>query len=115
MKANLFGSQPYSILFLLLFFLPPRGWTQVINTWALGDGEKVFRDDKDHPSRKGNFIWDGKTIHLRGLYNEVLGFQVIVETGLSGAKGIELSVQAPVHKSSGSVIGGNSLKYGPGG
>ena len=83
--------------------------------WALGDGEKVFREDQDHPGKNGNFTWDGTTIHLKALYNEVLAFQIIVETGLPGAKSLELSVDAPLHKPSGKTIGGNTLKYGPGG
>ncbi len=89
--------------------------SQITHVWALGDGEKVFRDEADHPDKNGNFIWDGKTIHLKGLYNEVLAFQVIIETGIQGAKGIELSLEAPMHKESRRMIGANTLKYGSGG
>jgi Domain of unknown function (DUF4091) len=99
----------------ILLFLPTLAFSQIKRVWALGDGEKVFRNDINHPDKNGNFIWDGKTIHLKGLYNEVVAFQVIVETELNGAKGIELSVDAPVHKQSHKIIGGNTLKYGPGG
>src|SRR6266487_6739073 len=84
----------YLLLFLLLFH--HAAFEQIKKIWALGDGEKVFCNDQDHPDKNGNFIWDGKTIHLKGLYNEVLAFQVIVETDLQGAKGIELSVESPV-------------------
>ena len=84
----------------------------IISVWALGDGEKVFRDESNHPDKKGNFVWDGKTIHLKGLYNEVLAFQVIIETGIQGAKALEISVEAPVNRESRQVIGGNTLKYG---
>ncbi len=85
---------------------------QIKNVWALGDGEKVFRNDYNHPDKNGNYIWDGKTIHLKGLFNEVLAFQVIAETGDSAVNGIELSVGALSNKSSGGVIGANTLKYG---
>lgn len=87
--------------------------SQIKSAWALGDGEKVFRDDQDHPDKNGNFIWDGKTIHLKGLFNEVLAFQVIIETGAEGAKGIEVCADALFNKASGKIIGGNTLKYGP--
>jgi hypothetical protein len=100
-------------LLLLLGLFQHCVFGQIKKVWALGDGEKVFRDDKNHPDKNGNFIWDGKIISLKGLYNEVLAFQVIVETDTSGAKGIELSVDAPVQKVSGKTIGGNTLKYGP--
>src|SRR6266446_1366899 len=101
--------------FIMTLLLPSIAFAQIKKVWALGDGEKVFRNDQNHPDKNGNFIWDGKTIHLKGLYNEVLAFQVIVETDLQGAKGIDLSVESPVHKPSGKIIGGNTLKYGPGG
>lgn len=105
----------FQILLFTLFLLPGICLAQIKKIWALGDGEKVFREDQNYPDKNGNFIWDGKTIHLKGLYNEVLAFQIIVETELQGAKGIELSLDAPVHKQSGKIIGGNTLKYGTGG
>lgn len=114
-KLNNFCRKSFHILFFIIFLMPLSGLAQIKHIWALGDGEKIFREDQDHPDKSGNFIWDGKTIHLKGLYNEVLAFQVIVETDLEGAKGLELSVAAPVHKPSGKIIGGNTLKYGPGG
>lgn len=95
----------------ILIHLQLTGYAQVRGAWALGDGEKVFRNDDKHPDRSGNFIWDGKTIHLSGLYNEVLAFQVIVEIEKQGATGIELSVEAPIESKSHKVIGGNNLKY----
>jgi glycosyl hydrolase family 123 len=101
------------ILKIVFILLPLTGFNQIKNVWALGDGEKVFRNDPDHPDKNGNFIWDGKTVHLKGLYNEVLAFQVILETDILGAKSIEVAVEAPVHRSSGKTIGGNTLKYGP--
>lgn len=89
------------------------GFCQVRSVWALGDGEKVFRNDDNHPGKNGNFVWDGKTIRLKGLYNEVLAFQIIVEADKQGAKEIELSVSAPVERMSNRVIGENTAKYGP--
>ncbi len=106
----------HNILMLLLFILMNQvSSAQIKNVWALGDGEKVFRNDFNHPDKNGNFTWDGKTIHLKGLYNEVMAFQVIVETGDMQANGIELSAGALINKASGDVIGANTLKYGPAG
>jgi hypothetical protein len=114
-KINFFCRFFFKIFLFIIFFLPSVISAQIKKIWALGDGEKVFREDENHPDKNGNFTWDGKTIHLKGLYNEVLAFQVIVETNIEGAKGIELSVDAPVNKLSQKTIGGNTLKYGPGG
>src|SRR5438045_4707972 len=113
MKPN--SAQPQSPLpwlFLILLFFPAVTFSQVHTIWALGDGEKVFRNDTSHPDKAGNLIWDGKTIHLKGLYNEVLAFQLILEAGKDSVKSIEVAVEAPVHKASGKAIGGNNLKYG---
>jgi hypothetical protein len=102
-----------------MIFLLPAGFlplaSQVKTVWALGDGDKVFRDDLNHPYKKRNLTWDGKSIHLKGLYNEVLAFQVIVEAGGLSAESIEVSIVNPINRSAGSVIGGNTLKYGPAG
>lgn len=103
------------ILFSASLIFPLTGISQIKNIWALGDGEKVFRNDLEHPNKKGNYVWDGKTIRLKGLYNEVLAFQVIVESGPDAVKNIELSLDHPVNKISGAVIGGSTLKYGSSG
>lgn len=110
MKSNIL-----LLLFFILLTLHAEVTSQVIKVWALGDGDKIFRDDPDHPLKNGNFTWDGRTIHLRGLYNEVLAFQVIVETGKNGAENVEVAVVRPLNAASGKIIGGNTLKYGPAG
>lgn len=107
-------SLKFILLFLLLFHTLP-GSSQIKGVWALGDGEKVFRNDLEHPDKKRNFTWDGDTIHLIGLYNEVLAFQVIVETDKGGAKNISVEVKYPLNEESGKTIGGSTLKYGTSG
>ena len=105
MKATFF------LLTLILY--PFYSNTQVLNVWAVSDGEKVFKFDTDHFAKDNNSIWDGEKISLRGLYNEVLGFQVIVEVDSTGANGLEISMSAPVHKKSGTIIAGSgAVKYG---
>ncbi len=99
------------ILFMLLPVGPAR--SGVRDVWAVNDGEKIFRFDTQHPSKNKNSIWDGKKIRLRGLYNEVLGFQIIVEVDSLGAPALEISMKPAVHKNTLSVIGGSgSIPYG---
>jgi hypothetical protein len=98
-----------------LFLLPAYGFAQINKVWTWGDGEKKIRNDLNHLGKIKNFTWDRKTIRLKGLYNEVLAFQVIVEIGSEGAKNVELSVDALLNKRSGKTIGSNTLKYGTGG
>ncbi len=86
---------------------------QIVDVWAIGDGEKIFKYDTGHLSKTENSIWDGKQISLRGLYNEVLGFQIIVEVDSTGADGLEISMSPPVHQKSGMIIGGSGgIRYG---
>lgn len=95
---------------------PASLFPAVVDAWILGDGEKVFRYDTEHVSRKSNSIWDGKTVRLRGLYNEVLAFQVIAVADSEGAKAVEITVSAPVQRESGMAIGASFPRlYGPGG
>lgn len=105
----------WRVIFTTFSLLPVYGLAQIKTVWALGDGEKVFQNELNHPDKIKNFIWDGRTIRLKGLYNEVLAFQVIVESGSQGAETVELSVDAPLHKLSGKAIGSSTLKYGTGG
>jgi hypothetical protein len=100
-------------LLLTIMYIPMQA--QIGNIWALGDGEKVYRNNDHHPDKAGNNIWDGKSIHLKGMYNEVIAFQVILEAGKQGASGINIAIEAPIQKTSGKTIGANTLKYGPGG
>jgi len=61
--------------------------------WALNDGEKVDRDDLGHPLKAANSVWDGRRIKLFGARNEIIAFQLIVESGRQGIG--ELSVSLP--------------------
>ncbi len=97
----------------LFIMISIRIQAQIVRVWAVGDGEKIFKNETNHPAKVANSIWDGNGIHLRGLYNEVLGFQVIVEVDSTGARGLEISMNPPVHKKSGIIFWGSSaIKYG---
>ncbi len=86
---------------------------QIVSVWAVGDGEKIFKYETDHFAKTKNSIWDGKQIKLRGLYNEVLGFQIIVEVDSTGANGLEISMDPPIQKKTEMIIGGSgAIKYG---
>ena len=56
----------------------------VAAVWAVSDGEKVERDDRAHPLKARNAVWDGRTVRLAAARNEVVAFQVIVEADGAG-------------------------------
>jgi hypothetical protein len=65
--------------------LHPRGaHAGVAAVWAASDGEKVERDDRAHPLKAGNAVWDGRRIRLFAARNEIVAFQVIVESDGDG-------------------------------
>ncbi len=86
------GTLEFAFIILILAISYLKVHAQIVDVWAVGDGEKIFRYDTDHAARAGNSIWDGRQINLRGLYNEVLGFQVIAEIDSTGAMGLEVSM-----------------------
>lgn len=47
------------LVLLAMIMVPVIADSQIKNVWALSDGEKVFRNDTNHPSKNGNYIWDG--------------------------------------------------------
>jgi len=70
-----------------------------VKIWAVGDGEKVLRDDLNHPDRSGNSVWNGKIVRLFGARNETVAFQLIVETGEEGIGGVHVDMSALLHAS----------------
>lgn len=87
-----------AIALLAIALAIPRATAQtpaaVAAVWAVNDSEKVARDDLANPNKGGNSAWDGSHIHLFGARNEVLAFQVIVESGASGIQQLSLSLPA---------------------
>ena len=99
------------VAFLLLF--KTSALAAIVEVWAVGESEKVLRYQDDHPAREGSLIWDGNTIRLQGLYNEVLGFQVIVVADSTGMQAVEVSVSAPVNSDFQKIGGRGAITYGP--
>src|SRR5262245_26478541 len=76
---------------LLLLALDARA--DVRRVWAVSDGDKVERDDRNHPASARNAVWDGRVVHLFAARNEIVAFQVIVEADGDGVA--QLSVRLP--------------------
>lgn len=82
--------------------LPARGEAQaaIRHVWAVGDGDKVAHDQSGHPMRNANSHWDGKRIRLVAARNEVVAFQVIVESGAAGIAALTAALPA-LHRQGG--------------
>ena len=85
------------ILLVVALLMPPasaQGTAAIHAVWAVNDSEKIDRDDLANRNKGGNSVWDGTRIHLFGARNEVLAFQVIVESGAAGIEDLQLSLPA---------------------
>lgn len=60
--------------------------------WAVNDGEKVEKDDLSHPAQQQNSAWSGEKIKLFGARNEIVAFQLVVESDGSGIDGLTVSL-----------------------
>jgi hypothetical protein len=60
--------------------------------WAVNDGEKVKRDDRQHAARARNSVWDGRRVRLFGARNEIVAVQVIVEADHRGITRLTLAL-----------------------
>ena len=58
--------------------------------WAVHDGDKVERDDLAHPARTGNTAWRDGIVRLFGGRNEIVAFQVVVESDDAGIHGLDV-------------------------
>ncbi|PYQ51625.1 MAG: hypothetical protein DMF78_12995, partial [Acidobacteria bacterium] len=64
----------------------------VARVWAVSDGEKVERDDLASPLAARNSDWDGRTAHVFGARNEVIAFQVMVESDALGIPSLSVAL-----------------------
>jgi hypothetical protein len=79
------------MLAVLVLAAPPVR-AGVARVWAVGDGEKIERDDLASPFRERNSVWDGQRVRLFGARNEIVAFQVIVESDPLGISALRLAL-----------------------
>ncbi len=80
----------------------------ISHVWAINDGEKIERDDLANQNRKSNSVWDGRRIKIFGGRNEIIAFQLIVESNNDGIE--KLAVSLPALKQKG---GSGRITYAP--
>lgn len=62
--------------------------------WAVNDGERIGRDDLANANKKSNSAWDGRKVRLFGARNEIVAFQLIIESDRKGVEKLSLSLPA---------------------
>jgi hypothetical protein len=88
--------------------IAPSPESGIKGLWAVNDGEKVDRNDLNNPNKASNSAWDGKRVKLSAARNEIVAFQLIIETGSNGID--TLSVDLPMIQQRG---GSGFIAYSP--
>jgi hypothetical protein len=83
-------------LIFLMTFTPAVAGIQAI--WAVGDGERIERFDRNNPLKNSNSVWDGEKVTLFGARNEIIAFQLIVESDLAGIGALTASLPVLTHR-----------------
>ncbi len=60
--------------------------------WAVHDGEKIDQDDLAHPARNSNAGWRDGVARILGGRNELVAFQVVVESDDAGINGLQAAL-----------------------
>ena len=66
----------------------------ITKIWAIDDGEKVKKDDLNHPlaNSPNNLVWDGNSISIFGARNEIVAFQLIIQSDSSGTNNVNATL-----------------------
>jgi hypothetical protein len=72
--------------------VPPLVEGGAAHVYAVSDGDKIERDTLVGASMPSNSVWDGRKVRLFGARNEILAFQVIVESDPSGIAALSLAL-----------------------
>jgi hypothetical protein len=86
-----------------VFLMTTAAHAGVARIWAVNDGEKVAREDLKNPNRDKNSAWDGKTIRIFGARNEVIAFQVIVESDGEGVANLQATLPELIGPNGGKI------------
>ena len=95
------------LAFIALIFASPisaLGQSHLSSVWAVDDGEKVRQNDLSYwaKSSAANEVWNGSSIGLFGAKNEIVAFQVILESANTSVDNVTVALDSLVN--GGSVI-----------
>jgi len=80
--------------------------------WAVNDGERLASVLPEGSSRQDNVIWNGCYVDLVAVRDEVVAFQVVLESGGAGQRNLQVSMSELAHQDGHKI---NNDFYLPGG
>jgi len=72
------------------FFFFYEARTNITKVYAIDDGEKVKQTDLKYPLEDKNGVWDGSKVSLAGMKNEIVAFQIIIESENASAVNVDV-------------------------
>lgn len=87
---------------LILLVISCNQSAGIKRVWAIDDGEKIKQEDIENPLAldNNNAVWKNHTINIFGGKNEIVAFQLIIQSDASGASQVNVSIS--------DLISGNS-------
>jgi hypothetical protein len=72
----------------------PRHITGVKRIWAVDDGEKIKQEDINNPIAFdiNNVVWKDSAINIFGARNEIVAFQLIIQSEMDGAENVNVVI-----------------------
>jgi hypothetical protein len=79
---------------IIISFISCSAPSGISRIWAIDDSEKIRKDDINSPLAvdKNNAVWTNNTINIFGGRNEIVGFQLIIQTDAQGAKDVNVTI-----------------------
>ncbi|MGA9115265.1 MAG: hypothetical protein WB626_00650, partial [Bacteroidota bacterium] len=84
---------------IVLLFFGVQAFAQtgtIVRVWAVDDGERIRKTRLNHPlaTSSSNKVWNGSSVSLFGARNEIVAFQLILETGAAAASGVNVTLDS---------------------
>jgi hypothetical protein len=66
----------------------------IARIWAVDDGEKIKQEDINNPlsSDENNSVWKNNSVNIFGARNEIVAFQLIIQSDAAGAKNVNVNI-----------------------
>ena len=93
-----------AVIILGIVIVPAAAQDAIRAIWAVSDGEKIERDDLANPNKPDNSAWDGAKVRLFGARNEIISFQLVVESGDDGIAELRAALPELRHGETGTAV-----------
>jgi len=99
----------FSALFIFVFLLAApagalSGDHRAFTVFAVNDGEKIEQDNLNHHLKRKNSLWNGRRIEVYSAKNEIIAFQVIVQSRRRPVRRLRAKLNHLTHQKTGQRI-----------